>query len=360
MPEFIFSDMNDLIHGMSMKFISSDRSFYTQITGVDAGVDNVTCVAEAMDYEFDIAQIWCQRQRWSMMIRQYLDEQDVRQWLNMCVSKIGLRGKGQAVLRTKVVRPRGGTATNSTNIMTRRWGSCMLSVSYRTKPRPTITLHSRTSYIGYLAALDVNVAHVLARYLADAFHVPVSTFRFVWFCEVMQWHGFKSAAWLLSNSDPETRRLGRRLLIKKRIDLTPEELKYLESPATQMSREWLTMVRKEDAAGINIGLTNYNTYRRVRRRWHTEVLGYEAAQSFEGYSVYPDKPRFREQGLVGQDREWFKAYLPLPHDKTSDCDLAPIGIPQNGWLGIYPEPLEIDESDLDICVSCGRREDMER
>ena len=45
----------------------------------------------------------------------------------------------------------------------------MLTFSYKALPQPHITMHSRTSYLGYLGALDMSVGWRLALgYLKDA------------------------------------------------------------------------------------------------------------------------------------------------------------------------------------------------
>lgn len=312
------------------------------ISNVDVQIHNVMGYAESMDWEFDLKTLWLTKQRWSMMVRQYLDPDDLTAWIDQCTSKIGVKGRGIAVLRTKIVKPRGGAATGHTNKETRRWGSCMLTLSYKALPRPQITLHSRTSYLGYIGALDLSVAWMAGRYLANELGIKVEDISFLWYNEAIQWHNFKSMAWMLCNPDLELRQMYRRLMLKNKSSLSGFELELLEnSPALEMTREWLKKVRVEDHQGKTYGDMTYNTYRRIRRRWHTEVLGYEKAQTFEGWSKYKQGDR------VGENKEFFKAYLPLPSVWIENCDFSAIKMPLGKRYGGDYVPGQEDEDDDD-------------
>jgi hypothetical protein len=88
-----------------------------------------------------------------------------------------------------------------------------------------------------------------------------------------------------------------------------------------MTRNWLRRVRIEDRDGKTYGDMTYNTYRRIRRRWHTEVLGHEKAVTFEGWSYY------KQGEKAGEQKEYFKAYPPLPSVWISNCDFSAIKMP---------------------------------
>jgi hypothetical protein len=100
---------------------------------------------------------------------------------------------------------------------------------------------------------------------------------------------------------------------------------------------------KLDQEGKTLGDMTYNTYRRIRRRYHTEVLGYERAQEFEGWSYYKNGPK------KGEQKEFFKAYQPLASVSIKDLDFKGIHLPYNP--GEYGAPLLIqgngDDFDLD-------------
>ena len=341
MHTFEAATMTDLHTLMCESLIWAKPGELDVISSVDTQKHNVIGEAASMDWEFDLKSMWLTKSRWTMMTRQYLDPEELQAWIETVTSKIGLRGRGIAVMRTKTVKPRGGAATGHTNKETRRWGSCMLAISYKARPAPQITLYSRTSYLGYIGALDLSVAWMVARYLAKAMNVDVSTFRFVWMNEAIQWHNFKSLAYMLNNGDADKRKSYRRLLTKGTTKLDPHEVGYIEQcPTIELSRKWLRKVMAEDQGGMTYGDMTYNTYRRIRRRWHTEVLGYERAQEFEGWSYYKKGPK------EGEQKEFFKAYLPLPSVSIENCDFSGIGMPISGEYGDYdPDAPGIEEED---------------
>lgn len=342
MHTFSAPTMTELHTMMCESLINATADELDMVTSVDVQKHNVIAEADSMTWDFDLKSTWLTPSRWTMMVRQYIDPEELQAWIETVTAKIGTRGRGIAVMRTKTVKPRGGAATGHTNKETRRWGSCMLAVSYKAKPAPQITLYSRTSYLGYIGALDLSVAWMIGSYLADAMGVPVESFKFVWMNEAIQWHNFKSLAYMLNNNNELARKSYRRLLIKPKSKLTDEELEVIENaPAVRLSRVWLRKVMLEDAQGKTYGDMTYNTYRRIRRRWHTEVLGYEKAQEFEGWSYY------KVGDKVGEQKEFFKAYKPLPNCEVARLDFKGIGMPRAGSYGADFEGGFDDGSDDD-------------
>lgn len=312
---------------MCESLIWSKKIDLDTISNVDVAKHNVLAEADSMVWDFDLKNMWLTPSRWTMMVNQYIDREELEAWINQCTGKIGVRGRGIAVMRTKIVKARGGAATGHTNKETRRWGSCMLALSYKAKPVPQITLHSRTSYLGYIGALDLSVAWMAARYLAKAMNVDVSTFKFVWMNEAIQWHNFKSLAYMLNHPDDERRADYRRLLIKPESKLNVQEIRNISLPTIRLTRVWLRKMMLEDAKGVTYGEMNYNTYRRIRRRWHTEVFGLERGQEFEGWSHYKTGPK------AGEQKEFFKAYQPLPSTRIENLDFKCLGMPISGEYG---------------------------
>lgn len=318
MKTFHAATMTELHDLMCTTLIEAPAEDLDVISTVDVQIHNVIAEAESMDWDFDMKSMWLTKSRWTMMVNQYLDAEEVEAWVNRCTEKIGRKGRGIAVMRTKTVAARGGAATGHTNKETRRWGSCMLALSYKALPTPQITLYSRTSYLGYIGALDLTVAWMAGKYLADAMGMDVKDIKFVWMNEAIQWHNFKSLAFLLNHPNKKRRKAYRRLMMKPTKKLTPEELDMLEQyPAMKLSRKWLAKVIQEDKDGRTYGDMTYNTFRRIVRRYHTEVHGLEYAQQFEGWSVH------KKGEKAGENKEYFKAYGPLPsvHNTTLDFSM---------------------------------------
>lgn len=317
MITFQAKTMTQLHDDMCTYLVHAEADNLDVISTVDVQRHNVLAEADSMDWDFDMKDMWLTPSRWTMMINQYLDPEELTAWVERCTAKIGKKGRGIAVMRTKTVAARGGAATGHTNKETRRWGSCMLALSYKALPSPQITLYSRTSYLGYIGALDLTVAWMAGKYLADAMGMDVKDIKFVWMNEAIQWHNFKSLAFLLNHPDPKRRKAYRRLMMKPTKKLKPKEVEQLKnSPALELSRKWLAKVIQEDKDGRTYGDMTYNTFRRIVRRYHTEVHGLEYAQQFEGWSRWKAGPK------KGKKKEFFKAYGPLPSKTNHQLDFS--------------------------------------
>jgi len=305
--------------GLCRQLVHARKEKLDIVSTVDVQMHNILGMADSMEWDFDLKDLWLTKSRWSMLVRQYIDPDRLMEWLTKSATLIGREGRGVATMRTNEVKPRGGKATGHSNKESRRWGSCMLSISYKAMPRRQITLHSRTSYMGYLSALDLTVAWMCGVYLAKMMGVPINTISFCWFNEAMQYHNFKSLAYLLNHPDPVRGPQYRQLLLDGKP--VPEFTDDGWTPAIVLSRNWLHRIQKADQAGDTYGDMNYNTYRRIRRRYHTEVLGYEMAKTYEGWSH--DK-------VTGEEKQFFKAYPPLPSCKAVDLDFSAIGVRLDG------------------------------
>lgn len=314
--------MTDLHEKLCQQLVHSPPDKLDVISSVDVQIHDTMAEAMTMDWEFDLKTMWLTKSRWSTMARQYIDPVELEIFLDKISSKMGRGGRGICALRTNVVQSRGG----KTNKETRRWGSCMLAITYKSVPAPQITLYSRTSYLGYLGALDMTVAWMVGRYVADMLKLDMGDMRFVWHNEAMQFHNFKSLAYLFNANDPERAERYTRCLTWAKEDLDKEDkLWIVRSPALKLSRDWMRKVVLEDESGKTLGDMSYNTYRRIRRRYHTEVHGIEYAQQFEGWSYH------KKGELEGEPKEFFKAYKPLPSTPVSTLDFSPIGM----RLGTY-------------------------
>lgn len=262
--------------------------------GTEVGLHNVIIGCESFDWEYNLKRLWMPRSRWTMMVRQYLDPEAYMDWLAKIDDRLHRKGRGIAVLRTRTVQGRG-----TGRGVRRRWGSCMLSVSYRTNPVPTVHLTSRTTYFGYLAAMDVTVAHALARDVGGIVGIDPAEMQFLWSLDLAQFHGFRSLAWPLSN--PE---------LKAQMDEDVDNrlnIPVKECPGYRKALDGYERILKSDRAGKLYGDEAFSSFARVRRRFHTEIMGVEYGQQFEGGSL--------NRGGKGP-------FAPLPDLHTSTLDLS--------------------------------------
>jgi hypothetical protein len=295
-----FATGNALHDGITQRLAFGAMSDLDLVTSVDVQLHNVVARAASFDWEFDLKRMWLGKSRWTSMVRQYINPVALEEWLDSCEAKLKGRKRGVSIMRTNQVAQRG----NGDSRVWRRWGSCMLAIGYRAMPEPQITLHSRTSYFGYIAALDLTVAHVCARLIGERVGLEPEEMAFVWHNEATQYHAFKSMAYIMG--DPEMR---------QRF-LEPDEPHTRQSaPALYYSQKWLDSFAKEDAEGKLYGDMNFGQTRRIRKRWHTEVLGYDYGLPFEGGS----------HAARSQNRR----FTPLPSVSSNTLDFSTIYKRQN-------------------------------
>ena len=134
------------------------------------------------------------------------------------------------------------------------------------------------------------------KFIVQLMQQNVEDWRFVWMNEATQYHHFKSLAFLLNHKDKKKKKMYRRLLMKPDDELEAEDKELINSaPALMYSRRWLQKVIAEDAKGRTLGDINYNTYRRIVRRFHTEVM----ASDMTMLSMIEIHRKFEEMKIEG-------------------------------------------------------------
>jgi hypothetical protein len=258
---------------------NSEGVDYDWTHGTEVGLHNVSIHCDTIDFDYNLKRLWVPPSRWTMMVRQYIDPGA----LDDCLAKIeermsgpkygGTQGRGIAVLRTRMVQGKG-----TGRGVRRRWGSCMLNLSFRATPVPTVTLNSRTTYFGYLALVDASVARTFAAYCAEIRGIPVGSIHFVWHLDLAQFHGFRSLAWMLSDK-----------AIRTQMDIDyPNRLEFPSRRTVgnqvgyRKALDGYARIKKSDDAGTLYGDESFSSFARVRRRFHTEVFGPEYASQFAG------------------------------------------------------------------------------
>jgi hypothetical protein len=154
----------------------------------------------------------------------------------------------------------------------------MLNLSYRSNPVPTVSLHSRTTYFGYLAALDVSVAHVFARRCGEITRIDPNDMRFVWTLDLAQFHGFRSLAWSLGDDEI---RAGMDDAVDRRLEWSPRVAEG-NQPGYRKALDGYARILNCDRPGKLYGDEKFSSFNRVRRRFHTEMMGLEYAEQFSG------------------------------------------------------------------------------
>jgi len=230
--------------------------------GIDkvASIDTIAydnlLMCDSMAYDLDLGRdLWLNRQRWTRLVRQYLDLGSTAEFLKRS-AEIGLGEGKRGVVTSMPCRKVANEAKKH------RWGNCMLGFTYRGlrngegDSAPTLALHSRVSYVAYIGGLDLGLAHVLAREIGKRIEVPVQEFRFRWHVDALQFHGFKSLPLLY-----------RREYIR---DLEEPALRQ-QYPTIRLVGRWWDQIVADAESELPLDAQKYGPLRRVRRRYQEYV-----------------------------------------------------------------------------------------
>lgn len=264
----------------------SKRSETDDDISISVARHNVLAVAESFVWDYPLHKHWYSKARWAALTSQYLNPGALDFWLEGIATGLAVKknARGIATLRTNLVTPR-----KSGRGLTRRWGSCILAFSYRQLPIPQITIHSRTSYIGYIGALDLSLAYCLAKEISERVGIYTEDMRFVWQLDAIQFHPMRSIGWLF--------RVDEDYFLE--FDVTRRDARE-QCPGVYHARKWFDKWIELDKAGIPYSEMAYNTMARFRRRYHTEILGYDYGEPFETPEMKRFNPivPFRPRDLV--------------------------------------------------------------
>lgn len=241
------------------------------IYSTEVGISNMELYVPSFEWDFDLKLAWVGESRWNMMVRQYLDRDSLETWLDNIELAAKIK-RGTPILRTNLVK-----AQKTGRQVRRRWGSCMLSIGFQLHPKPVIHLTSRTTYFGYLAALDMTVAHVLARYAAKIVGVAVEDIGFRWSIDLGLFHGYRCISYPMVEGHYEQAKA--ECETRATISTKPNS----DGPGGwRKTLDALVRIQRQDDAGKLYGDEKFSSFCRIRRRLHTEVLGLEYASQFNG------------------------------------------------------------------------------
>lgn len=258
-----FTDLRAMHDGLAKYMLTAPESKLSSFSSTEAQLHDLQLKADSVAYDFGLEEAWTGKSRWNTLVRQYIDPVALDDWLLKIETKLTGTKRGAAVMRTKEVQPRLGKTT------TRAWGSCMLGVGYRRFPKPTLILHSRATYLGYIGQLDIGVMNALAREVAQVQDgVEAEDIRFVWNLESAQFHNFRSMAWFFQNQN--------------RGEWFESDKHAGKYPLLDLCRKTHRKYDQMNNEGLLYGDMSFVSQLRVRKRLNTEWHGYEFAQQFDG------------------------------------------------------------------------------
>lgn len=210
--------------------------------------------ARSMDFTFDVGRdLSLNRSRFTTLQRAYLHPADLDNFMAR-VEKIGRRTASRGVLTTMAVRQKEGSKGRYSN------GPCIIGYGWRgghRGPPPTLTLHSRTSYLTYMGGMDLALCYVLASNIGEMLDIPVEDIRFEWFSDALMTHNYKQIPYIMVHG---------RDLVKKRKTWPSDQHPSLKL----LRREWDIMIDKIDTP---LEDEKWGARRRVWRRYRELQAG---------------------------------------------------------------------------------------
>lgn len=194
--------LTDLWHGACEGLLFAEQEELAWQAGATTGRADNLLVCNSMEYDFDVGlDLWLTGMRFRKLQRDYLDYDMLEEFMEKVSSKkmlSSLAKRGtilQLPARIHGVVKHEGRKDNYT------WGNCILGWTFRpslTQPG-ILSMHSRTSYISYMGGLDLALAYVLAKKIAEVRGEAVEDYGFRWMIDTLQWYSIKSMAYIHRN-----------------------------------------------------------------------------------------------------------------------------------------------------------------
>lgn len=246
-----YPDLTTLWHSEMEKQLFAKEKELDFIASIDT--IRYTCLlsCDSMKFDFDMGRdLWLTKSRFTILQRDYLDLFQLEQFLDRC-ENIGL-GEAKRGVITQLFAKQHAMREKKY-----RWGNCMLGWDFRGGDKygqPTLTMHSRVSYIAYIGGLDLALCYVLAREIGRRIGSKPSDFAFRWYLSSSQFHFFKSIPALFRhNLEP--------------VILDEGEYPSKKYPTLKGVRKWWLEAKQKHEDGVPVDSEKYGPWKRIRRRY---------------------------------------------------------------------------------------------
>lgn len=230
--------------------------------GIGTNLYGVILEADSAEYDLNLRDLWLNTSRWTRLIREYINPLDLTMFVRNSREIFHERGK-QGVITNMPFRP----VERRGDLRRHKWGNCLLATTFRGTPdstvRPTLTLHSRVSYNGYMLGLDMGVAYHIAREISEG--IP-GDIRIQWHLDVTQLHSFKCLPYLYTQADLMA-------VLQKIEDMEKNDEFLAQYPTWKSISRWWWKVKEFEDAGKTVAEEVYGPFRRIRKRYEEYQQG---------------------------------------------------------------------------------------
>jgi hypothetical protein len=246
-----YDTLTNLWHKEIERQLFAKRKELDFVASIDTIRYDCLLSCDSMEFDFDAGRdLWLTKSRFTILQRDYLDLYQLEMFLGRCKS-IGL-GEAKRGVVTQLFAKQHAMREKKY-----RWGNCMLGWDFRGGDRygqPTLTMHSRVSYIAYIGGLDLALCYVLAREIGDRIGCAPEEFAFRWYLSSSQFHFFKSIPALFGhNIEP--------------LILDQSEYPDKKYPTLRGVRKWWNMAAQKYEDGVPLETEKYGPLKRIRRRY---------------------------------------------------------------------------------------------
>lgn len=247
-----YETLTDLWHKEMERQLFARRKQLDFVASIDSIRYDCLLSCDSMAFDFDMGRdLWLTKSRFTILQRDYLELYQLEKFLERC-KDIGLGAAKRGVITQLFARQHVNHPKKY------RWGNCMLGWDFRggtSEQSPTLTMHSRVSYIAYIGGLDLALCYVLAREIGRKIGLEPEEFRFNWYLSSSQFHFFKSIPALFGhNLEP--------------IILDGEgEWPSKRYPTLNGVRKWWQMVAQKYDDDVPLESEKYGPLKRIRRRY---------------------------------------------------------------------------------------------
>lgn len=252
-----YDTLTDLWHKEMERQLFATRKQLDFIASIDTIRYDCLLSCNSMEFDFDAGRdLWLTKSRFTILQRDYLDLYQLEMFLRRC-KEIGLGGAKRGVVTQLFAKQHKMSAKKY------RWGNCMLGWDFRGGDRygqPTLSMHSRVSYIAYIGGLDLALCYVLAREIGQRIGASPEDFAFRWYLSSSQFHFFKSIPALFGhNIEP--------------LILDEGEYPSKKYPTLKGVRKWWAGAIDKYERGVPLSAEKYGPLKRIRRRYEEYKRG---------------------------------------------------------------------------------------
>lgn len=192
-------DLTSLWHGACDGLLFAEAKDLAWQAGATTGRADNLLMCNSMEYDFDVGlDLWLTKMRFRKLQRDYLDYDMLREFIEKVSSEKMPQNLAKRGTVIQLPARTHGTVLHSGRKNNYQWGNCILGWTFRPglEQPGILSMHSRTSYISYMGGLDLALAYVLAKRIAEARGEDVREYGFRWMIDTLQWYSIKSMAYM--------------------------------------------------------------------------------------------------------------------------------------------------------------------